>query len=169
MFLINDETLKKVALAIGGEEAVKVIDVLKQVKETTDDDIANKTEIRLNIIRRILYKFYDHSLVGMRRTRDQNTGWFVFHWRLDANQLKGFISNQKRRIMEKLEVRLEYEKGHDFYYCGTPNCRKIPFEDAVELIFECSTCGKSLNHFTNEKIIEALSKRNEQIRKEMSE
>jgi len=169
MFFVSDETLIKVAGTFGGEEAIKVINVLKKVNETTDDEIASQTEIRLNLVRKILYKLYDHSLVGLRRTRDEKTGWFIFHWRLQPDQLEGFILNQKRRAIEKLQTRLEYEKGHDFYYCGTPGCRTIPFEEAVELLFQCSTCGKPLNHFENNRIIEALSKKIEQLRKELSE
>jgi transcription initiation factor TFIIE subunit alpha len=159
----------KVAEALGEEEAVKLIDILKDSDETTDDEIANKTGIRLNSVRKILYKLYDHSLVSLRRTRDPKTGWFIFHWKLQPDQLEGFILSQKRRVLEKLNIRLEYEKNHDFYYCCTPGCKRIPFEDAVELVFRCSTCGKPLIHYENSKIVQALTKKVEQLRKEMGE
>ena len=80
---IDDATLMKVAVALGEEEAVKLIEYLKGVDEITDDEIANKTGIRLNSVRKILYKFYDHSLVSLRRTRDPKTGWFIFHWKIE--------------------------------------------------------------------------------------
>jgi len=67
---IDDATLNKVALALGDEDAVRLIEHLKTVDEITDDEIANKTGIRLNSVRKILYKLYDHSLVSLRRTRD---------------------------------------------------------------------------------------------------
>lgn len=166
---INDSVLMKVAEALGEEDAVKLIDILKNSSETTDDQIANKTGIRLNSIRKILYKLYDHSLVGLRRTRDPQTGWFIFNWRLQPDQLEGFILSQKRRVLEKLVLRLEYEKNHDFYYCYTPGCRKIPFEEAIELLFKCPTCGKPLMHCDNDKIIQVVAKKVEQLRKEMGE
>ncbi|MFQ6080062.1 MAG: transcription factor [Candidatus Bathyarchaeia archaeon] len=166
---MDDETLGKVAEALGGEEAVQVVNVLRGVDETTDDEIASRTGIRLNSVRKILYKLYDHSLVTLRRSRDQTTGWFIFHWRLQPDQLEGFIQNQKRRVLEKLEIRLEYEKNHDFYYCYTPGCRKIPFKEAMELVFRCPTCNKPLMHFDNGRIIEALTEKVEQLRKELSE
>jgi transcription initiation factor TFIIE subunit alpha len=166
---IDDTTLMKVAEALGEEEAVKLIEILKNSDETTDDEIANKTGIRLNSVRKILYKLYDHSLVSLRRTRDPKTGWFIFHWKLQPDQLEGFILSQKRRVLEKLNIRLEYEKNHDFFYCHTPGCRRIPFEDAVELVFRCSTCGKPLTHYENGKIVQALTKKVEQLRKEMGE
>jgi transcription initiation factor TFIIE subunit alpha len=166
---INDSVLMKVAEALGEEEAVKLIDILKDSSETTDDEIANKTGIRLNSVRKILYKLYDHSLVGLRRTRDPQTGWFIFHWRLQPDQLEGFILSQKRRVLEKLVLRMEYEKNHDFYYCYTPGCRRIPFEEAVELVFKCPTCGKPLMHYDNGKIIQVVATKVEQLRKEMGE
>ena len=166
---VDDETLEKVAEAFGSEEAVRIIDTLKEVGETTDDQIANQTGIRLNSVRKILYKLYDHSLVALRRSRDENTGWFIFHWRLQLDQLEGFILNQKRRVLEKLETRLRYEENHDFYYCYTLGCKRIPFEDAMELVFRCPTCNKPLMHFENEKIVSTLTKKVEQLRKELGE
>ena len=166
---IDDATLMKVAMALGEDEAVKLIEYLKGVEEITDDEIANKTSIRLNSVRKILYKLYDHSLVSLRRTRDPKTGWFIFHWKLQPDQLEGFILSQKRRVLEKLNVRLEYEKNHDFYYCGTPECKRVPFEEAVELVFHCSGCGKPLVHFANEKMISKLTEKVDILRKELGE
>ena len=166
---IDDSTLTKVALALGGEEAVQLIAHLKGVEEITDDEIANKTGIRLNSVRKILYKLYDHSLVSLRRTRDPKTGWFIFHWKLQPDQLEGFILSQKRRVLEKLNVRLEYEKNHDFYYCDSPECKRVPFEEAVELVFHCATCSKNLVHFENELMISKLLEKVEILRKELGE
>jgi len=166
---IDDTTLMKVAEALGEEEAIKLIEILKNSDETTDDEIANKTGIRLNSVRKILYKLYDHSLVSLRRTRDPKTGWFIFHWKLQPDQLEGFILSQKRRVLEKLNIRLEYEKNHDFYHCYTPRCRRIPFEEAVELVFRCPTCSKPLMHHDNGRIVLALTKKVELLRKELGE
>jgi len=166
---INDQTLAKVAIAIGEEDAELLINHLKTAGETTDDAIANITSIRLNFVRKILYKLYDHSLVSLRRTRDPKTGWFIFHWKLQPKQLEGFILSQKRRVLEKLDIRLKYEKNNDFYYCGTIGCNRIPFGDAVELVFQCPTCNTPLSHCENGKIVENLSKKVEQLRKELGE
>lgn len=169
MSLINDETLVKVAEILGSSEAVQVINVMKGTNEITDDEISNKTGIRLNIIRKILYKLYDHSLVSLRRSRDEKTGWFIFHWKLQPDQIDGFIINQKRRILERLESQLDYEKNHDFYHCSTEGCKKLPFEEALELVFKCSTCGKPLMHYDNDIIVDAISNRINQLRKELLE
>ena len=169
MTFIDADTLVKVAEALGKEEAIEIIYTLKDADETTDDQIASKTGIRLNSVRKILYKLYDHSLVSLRRSRDQNTGWFIFHWKLQPDQLEGYILNQKKHVLEKLDTRLRYEKNHNFYHCGTLGCRRVPFEEAVELIFRCPMCNKPMMHFENGKVVEALSRKVDQLRKELGE
>ena len=169
MSFIDDKTLIRVAESFGDEEAIQVISVLKGGGETTDDEIANKTGIRLNSVRKILYKLYDHSLVALRRSRDENTGWFIFHWKLQPDQLEGFIVNQKRRVLEKLQTRLDYEKNHDFYHCGSPKCQRVPFEEAVESVFRCPSCGNPVMHYDNVNIVKALESKVGQLRKELSE
>lgn len=169
MTFIDADTLVKVAEALGKEEAIEIIYTLKDADETTDDQIASKTGIRLNSVRKILYKLYDHSLVSLRRSRDQNTGWFIFHWKLQPDQLEGYILNQKKHVLEKLDTRLRFEKNHDFYHCGTLGCRRVPFEEAVELIFRCPMCNKPMMHFENGKVVEALSRKVDQLRKELGE
>jgi transcription initiation factor TFIIE subunit alpha len=168
LFFVDEETLKKVA-ALFGEDGVRVVEVLKGVHEIIDIDIVDQTEIRLNTVRKTLYRLYDHSLVALRRSRDKETGWFIFHWRLQPDQLEGFIFNQKRRVLEKLETRLRYEKSHEFYSCQTQGCRPLPFEQAFEVLFRCPTCNKPMSYVTNNKIIETIARKINQIKKELSE
>jgi len=168
LFFVDDETLKKVA-ALFGEDGVRVVEVLKGVHEIIDIDIVDQTEIRLNTVRKTLYRLYDHSLVALRRSRDKETGWFIFHWRLQPDQLEGFIFNQKRRVLEKLETRLRYEKNHEFYSCQTQGCRPLPFEQAFEVLFRCPTCNKPMSYVTDNKIIETITRKINQIKKELSE
>jgi transcription initiation factor TFIIE subunit alpha len=160
---VDNETLKKVA-ALFGEDAVKVVEVLQGVDEIVDIDIADKTQIRLNMVRKALYRLYDHSLVALRQSRDKETGWFIFNWRLQPDQLENFILNQKRHVLEKLQTRLEYEKSHEFYTCQTPSCKRFPFEEAFELLFKCSVCNKPMIYVNNDSIVEILTRKIEQIK-----
>ncbi|UCE57399.1 MAG: transcription factor [Candidatus Bathyarchaeota archaeon] len=164
---MDEETLRKV-VALFGEDAVRVAEALRSVDEITDIQIADQTEIRLNTVRKTLYRLYDHSLVGLRQTRDKETGWFVYHWRLQPDQLEGFIFNQKQRVLEKLETRLRYEKSHEFYSCQTKGCKPLPFEQAFEVIFRCPACNKSMVHINNGNTVEILTRKISQIKEELS-
>ena len=158
----------KVAVLFG-EDAVRVVKVLKGVDEITDNEIADQIEIRLNMVRKALYRLYDHSLVALRQSRDKETGWFIFHWRLQSDQFRGFITTMKRHVLEKLETRLEYEKGHEFYSCQTPSCKRFPFEEAFELLFKCPVCNKPMVYLNDDRIVEAITRKIEQIKRELSE
>jgi transcription initiation factor TFIIE subunit alpha len=166
---VNHDTLTKVARVIGGEEGAKIIEVLSHVYETQDTEIVAKTGISLNTVRKILYKLYDHSLVSLRRHRDKDTGWFIFHWRLQPEQVNGFLTNQKMSILEKLVIRLKYEKNHEFYYCQTPECRRLTFEEAAENIFRCPKCDKLLTYNDNNNIITFLTEKIKQLKNELNE
>ncbi len=169
MSVVTDEVLSKVAKVIGGEDAVKVVMALKELKEATDDQLLSKTEMKLNDVRKILFKLYNYSIVQCDRSRDKDTGWFIFRWRLQPDQVEGFINNQRKRIRKILMSRLEYENNNDFYYCCTPGCNRITFEDAVELIFRCPVCGKPLQHCDNSALIETLTAKLEQLDKESAQ
>jgi len=172
---VDDDVLRKVAKVISGEEAVKVVMALKKFKEATDDQILSyiaedaETEIKLNDVRKILFKLYNHSVVQCDGVRDETTGWFIFRWSLQLDQVEGFIKNQKKRIVKILQTRLDYERSHHFYYCYTPDCERLTFEDAMEYVFKCPTCEKLLQHFDNKKIIGALENKIAQLEKELNE
>jgi transcription initiation factor TFIIE subunit alpha len=150
--------------ALFGEDAVRVVEVLEGVHEIVDIEIANKTQIQLKMVRKALYSLYDHSIVALRRCRDKETGWFIFNWRLQPDQLEGFIQNEKRRVLEKLEIRLEYEKSHEFYGCQTLGCKRFPFEEASELLFKCPACNRPMMYLNNDRIVETLTRKIEQIK-----
>jgi transcription initiation factor TFIIE subunit alpha len=150
--------------ALFGEDAVRVVEALEGVHEIVDIEIANKTQIQLKMVRKALYSLYDHSIVALRRCRDKETGWFIFNWRLQPDQLEGFIQNEKRRVLEKLEIRLEYEKSHEFYGCQTPGCKRFPFEEASELLFKCPACNRPMMYLNNDRIVEILTRKIEHIK-----
>lgn len=167
MAFVNEDLLVKVASIIGGEDAVKVIGFLESAGEETEDEISRRTGIQLNDVRRVLYKLYGHSIVTNVKFRDRTTGYFVFKWRLQPDQAAGFAKVLKRKVLEKLEKRLEYEKGHDFFSCFSPGCDKVTFEESVENVFRCPKCGRPLKLFDNSLIVRALEERVELLREEL--
>jgi transcription initiation factor IIE alpha subunit len=78
MFPINDKTLYEVA-SLFGKDSVRVIEVLKEVKEITDTEIATWIKTLLNTVRKALYMLYNHSHIALRRTRDEETRKFIYY------------------------------------------------------------------------------------------
>jgi transcription initiation factor TFIIE subunit alpha len=164
-----DEEFIKVASLFGGEDAVKVVKVLAKIKEGIDDAIATESAVRLNTVRKILYKLYDHALVSATRIRDDKTGWYIFYWKLQPDQLDAFIRSRKRRTLEKLKSRLEYERGHSFFICKKCPDVRITFEDAMESAFKCPRCGGQLTGIDNSTVINYLSDLISKLERELVE
>lgn len=168
LFFVDDQTLMKI-VALFGEEAVKVVRVLKVVDELTDNEIADKTQMSIYMVRKALYKLYDHSLVVLRRSRDKEKGWFVYHWRLQPDQFAGFITSVKRHVLERLKTRLRYEMNHEFYTCQKRGCKRYTFEEAIEFLFKCPVCHRPMIHLSYNCFIKVLIRKIEQIERELSE
>jgi transcription initiation factor TFIIE subunit alpha len=163
-----DEELIKIANLFGGEEAVTVVKSLKKLNEGTDEIIANDCTIRLNTVRKVLYKLYDHGLVSCTRVRDEKTGWFIFYWRLQPDQLDAFIRSRKKRALEKLKQRLDYERDHSFFVCKTDSEIRVTFEEAMESSFKCGKCGNQLDSSENADMITVLESKIEKLEAELS-
>src|SRR5205823_266648 len=84
----HHDDLARLASFFGGEEALNVVKALAQAGTTTDDVIATQANVRLNTARKVLYKLYDHALVTCVRSRDEKTGWFIYHWMLQDHSRK---------------------------------------------------------------------------------
>ena len=61
--ILNDPETKKFLLEIIGDEGIEVVRALMD-REATDEEIADETGIKLNVVRRVLYKLYDYSLAS---------------------------------------------------------------------------------------------------------
>lgn len=92
------QTLIEVVDDIAGEEVKKVTLVLLNAdEETTDEEISEKLDMRLNQVRKSLYKLYDLQLATFRRIRDKSTGWFVYFWTLHPERIDIFVEKKTTR------------------------------------------------------------------------
>jgi transcription initiation factor TFIIE subunit alpha len=163
----REELIKNVVLEFAGEEAIEVLLHLKEDEETTDEVIATETGMRLNAVRKILYKLYDLHLASYRRTRDKSTGWFIYYWMLEPNRIHGILTERKQKVLERLQQRLIYETGNTFYYCRNIDCPRHTFEEAMSNTFKCPICAGHLDHDDNSEIIKILKKQIELLKVEI--
>ncbi|MBS7652860.1 MAG: transcription factor [Candidatus Bathyarchaeia archaeon] len=163
----NEENLLELVEILGGEEGVEIVKALRDSGDVTVEELSAKTGIQINNVRKLLYKLYNHSLVMSRRSRDKDTGWFIFQWRLQPELVDAYILGVKQKILKKLKTRLEYEQQHEFYHCGSSSCPKVTFEEAMETVFKCLSCGKPLHPIDNTSSIDFLRKKIDELEKEL--
>ena len=151
-----------------GEEAVQLIQILSEQEETTDDEIILKTGMKLNNLRKLLYKLFEQNLISYRRVRDKDAGWFKYYWRINRTGLIILLNGKKKKILIKLKDRLKYESANMFFICPTCEVR-YTFEGAVETNFHCPTCVGKLESVNNQDIICVLKEKIEELERNINE
>lgn len=164
----NHDLFRLVVEEVAGKEGVDVAMVLTNAVETTDEEIAAKTDLKLNVVRKVLYKLHDNHLASYRRVRDPNTGWFLYYWRIDPRKAQSLVNRKKRMVLSLLEQRLEHETSNDLYACVNRDSSPVPFEEAVSFSFRCPVCNGQLEYVNNEKAILFLRKRVEELRSDLA-
>jgi len=141
-------------------------DITENIKERIDgkniDFEPDDNEIlKLNTVRKTLYKLYSEKLAQFRRIRDKSTGWFIYFWWHEFDLLEEILLDKKKLVLSKLRDRLEFEENNYFFICA--NCKssskKYVFDEAFELNFKCPDCGASLEAQNNQKIIQFLKEK----------
>jgi len=163
-----EDPFVKISQMIGGDEYLKVARSLLKAQDATDEEIASYTGLRINMVRKTLYDLFGKSLITGIRVKDERKGWFVYRWRSKRDEVENFIENQKKKIGERLQQRLDYENSSQFYHCGNDDCQRLTFENALEESFKCPACGGILDLKKNEKAKKAFTKKIDEIKKDMS-
>jgi len=162
-----EDPFVRISTMIGGDEYLKVARSLLKSEDATDEEIASSTGLRINMVRKVLYDLFGKALITGIRVKDEKKGWFVYRWRSRRDEVENYIEGQKKKIHRRLQERLDYENSSDFYHCGNEDCPRVPFENALDLFFKCTSCGNVLNLKKNDKAKKAFGYKIDQIKKDM--
>jgi len=166
----DEELLEALVKEISGESAYEVVKVLLNAnKEITDEEIANKLNMLLNAVRKVLYRMYEERLASYRRTRDANTGWFIYYWKIRPDKVREAVIRRKREVYLRLSERLKFEKENMLFHCGNPNCQRLTFDEAMETEFKCPNCGEKLKYQDNTESIRVLEEKLQELEAELRE
>ncbi len=162
---MENPVIKSCLINLVGEEGFIVIRDMPR-GEVTDEAIAEKTGVVLNVVRRTLFILYENRLATYRRERDVNSGWLTYLWKLDIQNMDHVLKAQVEKLKKNLEERLQFEEENVFYACpnaereheeGEPD--RFLFETASETEFICPVCGGDLEYQDNSEIIKAIKQR----------
>ncbi|OUJ18480.1 Transcription initiation factor IIE alpha subunit [Methanonatronarchaeum thermophilum] len=154
---LEDPTIRDFIKEVSGEEALQVVKELQERGTAVDEELVENVELELNDVRRILYQLYQNGLAEYTRSRNSNTGWITYTWKLSLDNAENVMEKRKKQIVEELEERLVFEEENVFYLCPE-NHVKLTFEEATDIDFKCPECGEGLMHHENEEIIEEIKK-----------
>ena len=145
---------------VGDEGMIVVEKMLDEVpdREVTDEKVAEISGINLNLVRKTLYILYENHLAIYRRERDKDSGWLTYLWKLDLDNAEHMLRNETRKLIRKLERRLDFE-NQEFFVCEAEPPHRILFDYAMEANFVCPVDESPLMHFDNTEEKQALRNR----------
>ena len=162
-----EELIISLAKDLVGEDAAELLKfLLKKRIEMTDDDISKELNMKVNEIRKKLYLLAEQGFVTYRKTRDKDSGLYIYHWKVNIDQINDLLINRKRLVLEKLKIRYEQEKESTYYYCPQDNIL-YSFDEALENEFKCPKCGSPLNYYESEKTKAFLRYKIDQLENEI--
>lgn len=108
--MIDDPLVKSLLTNVVEDESnLPIVQALIDGVET-DEAIAEKTEIKLNIVRKILYKLYDMGLATYKRSKDPETQWFTYSWKFEEQEVINHIKSDSEEYLKMLNKELEKKK-----------------------------------------------------------
>jgi len=170
LFVIAGDIAIEVGIELLNSEEEDITDegITENIKERIKDSDPpivfeeNGVEVlKLNTVRKTLYKLYSGKLAQFRRIRDKSTGWFIYYWWHEFDLFEEILMEKKRVIESKLRERLKFEENNYFFVCKT--CQnsnlKFNFDTAFELNFKCATCSSPLEAQENQELIQFLKEK----------
>lgn len=161
--MFSDTTVQEILTGITNDEenSFSIIKCLLEGK-TTDEEIAEETEIRLNIVRRVLYKLYDAGIASYKRSKDPETQWYTYSWKFEEKKVSEIVERKYEKLTREVKESIEYEEENMFFVCKT-NDHRYNFEEASENNFTCGECGAALEYQDNSTIIMELKELEDKI------
>ena len=154
---LNDKVIRGYLMSHVGEEGLKMIEEMPE-GEVKDEEIAAKSGVPLNTVRRILFILYENKFAIYRREKDPNSGWLTYLWHLDFSNIENQLMKEKKKLLRNLKVRLDFEENNVFYTCPQ-GCVRLLFNEATETEFLCPMCGEDLVYHENSRFVRVLKKR----------
>lgn len=152
---------------IVGEEASQVVEYLYSNPGASEFDISEEIGFAVSQIRSLLYELKAKNLIDYDRRKDKEKGWYLYYWKVVAQNFETVYKNEKQKKLDQFKDRLESEETSIFYIC--PNfCKRLSFEDSLENNFTCPVCGSLMNEENKGRKIEML-KRNIKEHEDMLE
>ncbi|HEY3421582.1 MAG TPA: transcription factor [Methanocellaceae archaeon] len=166
MSALNNKAIKGYIIKLVGEDGITIVEkMIEKVpdKEVTDEKVAEISGINLNLVRKTLYILYENHLALYRRERDKDSGWLTYLWKLDLDNTENMLRNETKKLIKKLERRLEFE-NNEFYVCTAEPPHRILFDYAVDANFTCPIDGMPMEYDDNSKEKVALQHRIEKLK-----
>lgn len=155
--------MENAVLQAVGKEALPIVEYLKGRKNISDFKIADKTNMRVQKARNLLYQLHANNIVKYVRKKDDKKGWYISYFTINDKGTKDLIKKQKAESLERYKSRLKFESEEGVFFICPNFCSRLTLDEAAEINFHCAECGSLLNQQDNSKTIEFLKSKIDEI------
>lgn len=161
-WFVRSSALAYILEDVEGENAREVAEVLAEKENATSEEIAKELGVKLGSVRSILESLYEAHTTDLQRSKDDETGWISFYWRLTPSKALNYLAEKKQSLLQEIKEELQSERESIFFTCKN-RCTRVEFDRATELEFECPECGNKMYKVDNNDIIRNLEERAERL------
>jgi len=172
--------LDEVVAEVAGRDVVPLARLLRNKKNVSEFTLADALKREINATRNMLYRLYDNSLVTFTRKKDKKKGWYIYYWTFNDPRIFDIVVLLRKRKLEKLQERLNREKGTQFYVCyaqetdekGKPKrgavTMRLDFDQAMNYEFKCPESGQLLELEDNTERTKKIEQEIAELKKELA-
>src|SRR5665648_127802 len=140
-----------------GKDGFKVVEHSPEY-EIVDEQLAERSSMDTNTVRRTLFILYENHFATYRRERDNDSGWLTYYWLINLSNILNRLDVEMKKLHDILDKRIEHEQNNMFYACVN-KCGRFDFDFATDYEFVCPVCAMELVFDDNTHLIEQLSTR----------
>ena len=144
--ILSRPFIRQLLVDLGGENAIAIIRNFN--RSSSDEDIANKLEIKISDVRAALNKLHSEGLVMYNRYKDSETGWYSYSWYLNKEKMEKWAEEHTKRLED--ESQNSNEELYVCPFCGITTI--VSFHNAFEKSFKCDICSKNLEFLDEDRM-----------------
>ena len=159
---LEDPEVEQYILDEVGPEGLEMAAYLRDAQPVKGEDILERfKERKASDVRKVLYRMMEAHCAEYEKDTDSK-GWETFVWRLDLMEIKYILRRRWADELENLRKQLKFEQDHQFYACPSQH-RRIMFEDAFDLQFQCPVCHEPMAPVQTNAVQKALQQRIDEL------
>lgn len=159
---LEDAEVQQYILEEAGEEGLAMAKYLQEHPRVSGVDILEHyKEQKASSVRKVLYRLMEAHAAEYDKDTDAK-GWETFYWDLDLNEIKYILRRRWADELRNLRQQVKFEEDHQFYACKHQH-RRILFDDAVDMNFNCPVCQEPMNVVRTSDVRAALQKRIDEL------
>jgi len=150
--LLANAAVRSHLIDVAGENTINVL--REFTCELSDEELAKKAKMKVSDVRIVLNKLQSLGMAQYARSRDKDSGWYSYVWRLDEGKEKELLMPvyQNKSISKYIGEQCIVSGEGDKYFCiGCGNESIVDFDTAMDRQFKCMNCGNDLSFFEKKK------------------